>query len=224
MNPFPNHSHTSTNSGLAVRLGRLVWLMVSTCLGVSMEFPLDNWAMKKAGSLGCIGDYTSLCYRVYYHILYLEPQTTICKWMFGETTISYINIWNYPIETTIYKWLFGVPGRNPYFNTGPVHSSYFFSPRFGSLWVSSGFRALTPVAHLTTLMAIIKVVLAETKHAKSPETKELHLKMDGWNISFLFGWLFRGELLVSGRVNDHPKKRMGRWWKPSWVLVCFWYN
>ena len=25
--------------------------------------------------------------------------------MFGETTISYINIWNHPIETTIYKWL-----------------------------------------------------------------------------------------------------------------------
>jgi len=31
--------------------------------------------------------------------------------MFGETTISYIKIWNHPIETTIYKWLFGVPGR-----------------------------------------------------------------------------------------------------------------
>jgi len=30
--------------------------------------------------------------------------------MFGETTVSYIEIWNHPIETTIYKWLFGVPG------------------------------------------------------------------------------------------------------------------
>ena len=40
----------------------------------------------------------------------LEPQTTIYKWMFGETTISYVKIWNHPIETTIYKWLFGVPG------------------------------------------------------------------------------------------------------------------
>ena len=40
----------------------------------------------------------------------LEPQ------MFGETTISYVKVWNHPIETTIYKWLFGVPGlffRNP---------------------------------------------------------------------------------------------------------------
>ena len=28
-----------------------------------------------------------------------------------------------------------------------------------------------------------------------------HLKMEGWNISFLLGWpIFRGELLVSGRV------------------------
>ena len=41
---------------------------------------------------------------------YLEPQTTIYKWMFGETTMFYIKIWNHPIETTIYKWLFGVPG------------------------------------------------------------------------------------------------------------------
>ena len=32
--------------------------------------------------------------------------------MFGETTISYVKIWNHPIETTIYKWLFGVPGNH----------------------------------------------------------------------------------------------------------------
>ena len=42
--------------------------------------------------------------------IYLEPQTTKNKWMFGETTIFYIKIWNHPIQTTIYKWLFGVPG------------------------------------------------------------------------------------------------------------------
>ena len=36
---------------------------------------------------------------------YQEPQTTIYKWMFSETTIFYIKIWNHPIETTIYKWL-----------------------------------------------------------------------------------------------------------------------
>ena len=49
---------------------------------------------------------------MYYYIIYIyqEPQTTIYKWMFGETTISYIKTWNHPIETTIYKWLFGVPG------------------------------------------------------------------------------------------------------------------
>ena len=33
----------------------------------------------------------------------------------GETTISYIQIWNHPIETTISKWLFGVPGRSSKF-------------------------------------------------------------------------------------------------------------
>ena len=40
----------------------------------------------------------------------LEPQTTILYWMFVETTISYVKIWNHQIETTIYKWMFGVPG------------------------------------------------------------------------------------------------------------------
>ena len=45
-------------------------------------------------------------------VSYLEPQTTIKKWMFGETTISYVKIGNHPIETTIYKWLFGVPGMS----------------------------------------------------------------------------------------------------------------
>ena len=50
-------------------------------------------------------------------ISYLEPQTTIYKWMFGETTISYVKIWNHPIETTIYKWLFGVPGTLPKTNS-----------------------------------------------------------------------------------------------------------
>ena len=34
-----------------------------------------------------------------------------------------------------------------------------------------------------------------------PETNSSHLKMDGWNTSFLLGWpIFRGEMLVSGRV------------------------
>ena len=42
--------------------------------------------------------------------LYLELQTTIYKYMFGETTISYVKIGNHPIETTILKWMFQVPG------------------------------------------------------------------------------------------------------------------
>ena len=35
--------------------------------------------------------------------------------MFGETTISHVEIGNHPIEITIYKWLFGVPGRYVFF-------------------------------------------------------------------------------------------------------------
>ena len=38
----------------------------------------------------------------------LEPRTTSLNGCFGETTISYIKIWNRPIETTICNWLFGV--------------------------------------------------------------------------------------------------------------------
>ena len=33
-------------------------------------------------------------------------------WMFGETTIFYVKIWNHPTETTMKKgWLFRVPGH-----------------------------------------------------------------------------------------------------------------
>ena len=58
----------------------------------------------------------SRTFGTYNKLTYLEPQTTMYKWMFGETIIFYIKIWNHPIETTIYKWLFGVPGTgcNPW--------------------------------------------------------------------------------------------------------------
>ena len=37
-----------------------------------------------------------------------------------------------------------------------------------------------------------------------PETNSSPLKMDGWNTTFILGWsIFRGEPLVSGRVDDH---------------------
>ena len=36
-----------------------------------------------------------------------------------------------------------------------------------------------------------------------PETNSSPLKMDGWKMNFLLGWPnFRGEMLVSGRVNE----------------------
>ena len=41
-----------------------------------------------------------------------------------------------------------------------------------------------------------------------PETNSWHLKMYGWNTSFLLGWpIFRGELLVLGSVLP---KNLGR--------------
>ena len=44
--------------------------------------------------------------------MYLVPETTILKWVFGETTISYVKNWNHPIETTTDKWMFEVPGMD----------------------------------------------------------------------------------------------------------------
>ena len=38
------------------------------------------------------------------------PKQPVFKWMFGETTIFYVMIWNHPIETTIYTQMFQVPG------------------------------------------------------------------------------------------------------------------
>ena len=55
--------------------------------------------------------YIIYCSSNQYDKFFLEPQTTIYTWMFGETTIFHIKIWNHPIETSIYKWLFGVPGN-----------------------------------------------------------------------------------------------------------------
>ena len=45
---------------------------------------------------------------------YLEPQTTICKWMFQlDDSKSLYRKWLFH-QTSIYKWLFGVPGMNVY--------------------------------------------------------------------------------------------------------------
>ena len=46
---------------------------------------------------------------------------------------------------------------------------------------------------------------ASRKNITLPETNSSHLKMDGWNLSFLLGWpIFRGELLVLGSVAEKP--------------------
>ena len=70
------------------------------------------------------------------HHFSLEPQTTIYKWMFGETTIFYIKIWNHPIKTTIYKWLFGVPGDHEFL----PHSGFLRA----ELLTAVGFRRGEP--------------------------------------------------------------------------------
>ena len=39
-----------------------------------------------------------------------NPKKPFVKWMFGETAICLIKIWNHPTETTIKTWMFRVPG------------------------------------------------------------------------------------------------------------------
>ena len=79
--------------------------------------------------------------------LHLEPQTTIYKWMFGETTIFYIKIWNHPTETSMYKWLFRVPGTP---KTGSTSS--------GDGTVTSLLRTITPeIIHLVDLTETLPV-------------------------------------------------------------------
>ena len=62
--------------------------------------------------------------------IYLEPQTTSINWMFFETTISHVKVWNHPIETTIYKCLFGLPGR-----------MVDFSPNFSLVVTTGGLQS-----------------------------------------------------------------------------------
>ncbi len=60
---------------------------------------------------------------------------------------------------------------------------------------------------ISMLAGETRITLAETRTFSNrkhtlPETNKSHLKMDGWNTSFLLGRpMFRGELLVLGRVH-----------------------
>ena len=55
----------------------------------------------------------------------------------------------------------------------------------------------------------------------SLKTKSLHLKMDGWNTNFLLWWpIFRGQLLVSGRVG----KKFSTWNPGGWLQISYMKN
>ncbi len=69
-------------------------------------------------------------YAIYIQInMYLVPETTILKWMFGETTISYVKNWNHPIETTTNEWMFEVPGIYLLESLPPILNSNIFMIR-----------------------------------------------------------------------------------------------
>ena len=53
--------------------------------------------------------YVEVCWG-YFKLSNLEPETTVFKLMFGETTFFYAKIWDHPTETRIKKLLSRVPG------------------------------------------------------------------------------------------------------------------
>ena len=58
----------------------------------------------------------------------------------GETTISYVKIWNHPIETTTYKWMFQVPGYSVfalYPSTLNLYGSRSSTHTFGTILMVS---------------------------------------------------------------------------------------
>ena len=78
--------------------------------------------------------------------------------MFGETTISYVKIWNHPIETTIYKWLalgFQVP-----LNSLSHSFLGMIKLPLQSLWVTSNDRGsegqgLNVLVHIICIRSIM---------------------------------------------------------------------
>ena len=94
---------------------------------------------------------------------YLEPQTTISKWLFQlDDSQSLYRKWLFH-QTSIYKWLFGVPGRGRYNITPliggeifPRQTTHICSPFFSglysvpthvtwrhSIWIHLGFTGWT---------------------------------------------------------------------------------
>ena len=98
MPSFPGQPREAVD--LSVPRGRLLYVATFVvCQGwISMDLEVRN---------SCWPEWFKMI-RSYY----LVPETTILKWMFGETTISYVKNWNHPIETTTSKWMFEVPGRS----------------------------------------------------------------------------------------------------------------
>ena len=56
-----------------------------------------------------------------------RKSTTSFEWMFGETPVFHVKIWNHPIETTIYKWMFQVPGTS---KSWSCFVGIIFDPRY----------------------------------------------------------------------------------------------
>ena len=84
-----------------------------------------------------------------------------------------------------------------------VSATFTFVLYHGESWtlVTGLFVAGQQPAGQTPVMCSGNAYLDGFVDSTLPETNSSHLKMDGWNTSFLLGWpMFRCELLVSGGV------------------------
>ena len=79
--------------------------------------------------------------------VYLEPQTTIYKWLFQLDNSKYLyRKWLFH-QTSIYKWLFGVPGieyDNKPYNKGKYNPLYNLENQLFSLLNCQGEIPLRP--------------------------------------------------------------------------------
>ncbi len=137
--------------------------------------------------------------------IYLEPQTTSFYWMFAETTISYVKIWNHQIETTMYKWIFGVHQIGSQFH-GPVS---FWIPWISKKNTNPKNQRLDPPKKgvcLTLLFARFFWI------SKPPHSKGLKPWWKDFPESHPFGIV---------RIVTPKKKQTGKSWKIHHLKIYF---
>ena len=107
---------------------------------------------------------------------------------------THIQIINFLLPLLVVFPLLLVPFTPPLLSQ-PQHCSF-------DLYLLLFVQSTLPNWAVTKTLALVICCIEGIKKTQLPSLKlTWHLKMDGWNTSFLLGWpIFRGELLVLGSV------------------------